>query len=207
MTSARIVTILDLGLGNLHSVARAFERAGAVPTITSDPDVVRRADRVVVPGQGAIRQCSIALAGGLGDAVRASIDSGTPYLGICLGMQCLFESSEEAPGVSGMGLYRGTVKRFAHDLVDDEGHRLKVPHMGWNQVATKHPYLDDGGYYYFVHSFHCVPDDASLVVATTDYGGPFCSAIAKDNVFACQFHPEKSHRLGAKLIERYLEAK
>jgi glutamine amidotransferase len=214
--SAKVVTILDLELGNLHSVARAFERAGASAVITSDPDVVRAADRVVVPGQGAIRQCSIALRGGLGDAVRESIARGTPYLGICLGMQCLFESSEEAPGVAGLGIYAGTVKRFASDLVDRTatsplGHPLKVPHMGWNQVVSNHPYVakqgDEDGWYYFVHSFHCVPSDRSLVAATTDYGGDFCSAIAKDNVFACQFHPEKSHHMGARLIERYLEAK
>lgn len=205
--STHVVTILDLGLGNLHSVARAFERASASPVITSDPDVVRRADRVVVPGQGAIGQCSIALAGGLGDAVRESIARGTPYLGICLGMQCLFESSEEAPGVPGLGIFRGVVKRFSDLGVDERGLPMKVPHMGWNQVASTHPFLTDGGWYYFVHSFHCVPEDASLIAGTTDYGGPFCSAVAKDNVFACQFHPEKSHHMGARLIEHYLEAK
>jgi glutamine amidotransferase len=201
----RSVTILDLGLGNLHSVARAFERAGAVTSITSDPDAVHGADRVVVPGQGAIRQCSIALAGGLGDALRASIAKGTPYFGICLGMQCLFERSEEAPDVAGLGLFAGEVTRFAKDLADADGTRLKVPHMGWNAIDTAHPLLDPGGYYYFVHSFKCEPKDASLTVATADYGGPFCAAIAKDNVFACQFHPEKSHRAGAKLLSRFLE--
>lgn len=203
---SRTVTILDLGLGNLHSVARAFERAGANPVISSDPDEVVRADRVVVPGQGAIRQCSIALAGGLGDALRASIAKGTPYLGICLGMQALFEASEESPGVAGMGFFRGQVRRFPSDLRDTDGRLLKVPHMGWNQTATRHPYLVDGGWYYFVHSFHCVPEDPSIVAATTEYGITFCSAVAKDNVFACQFHPEKSHHLGALLIKRYLEA-
>ncbi len=203
---SRTVTILDLGLGNLHSVARAFERADASPIITSDPDLVRRADRVVVPGQGAIRQCSIALLGGLGEALRESIAAGTPYLGICLGMQALFERSEEAPEVAGLGLFAGEVRKFAPDLRDAEGRLLKVPHMGWNQTRSRHPFVVDGGWYYFVHSYHCVPADTSIIAATTDYGVDFCSAIAKDNVFACQFHPEKSHRLGARLIQRYLEA-
>lgn len=201
----RSVTILDLGLGNLHSVARAFERAGAIATITHDPEAVLAADRVVVPGQGAIRQCSIALSGGLGEALRAVIANGTPYLGICLGMQCLFERSEEAPDVAGMGLFAGEVRRFPGDLVGPAGERLKVPHMGWNAIETQHPLLVSGGYYYFVHSFRCVPADPSLTVATADYGGPFCAAIARDNVFACQFHPEKSHRLGAILLERFME--
>lgn len=203
---SRSVTILDLGLGNLHSVARAFERSGGAPTITADPDVVRRAARVVVPGQGAIRQCSIALRGGLGDALVETIRGGTPYLGICLGMQALFERSEEAPEVDGLGLFRGEVKRFRSDLVGPDGRHLKIPHMGWNQVDTAHRYLENGGWYYFVHSFHCVPADPSIVAATTDYGGPFVSAVAKDNVFACQFHPEKSHVLGARLIARFLES-
>lgn len=201
----RSVTILDLGLGNLHSVARAFERAGASTSITTDPDAVRKAARVVVPGQGAIRQCSLALAGDFGEALRETIAKGTPYFGICLGMQCLFERSEEAKDVLGMGLFRGEVTRFSRELADASGARLKVPHMGWNAVQTRHPLLDDGGYYYFVHSFKCEPADPSLTVATADYGGPFCAAIAKDNVFACQFHPEKSHRKGAKLLERFLE--
>lgn len=203
---SRSVTILDLGLGNLHSVARAFERSGGEPTITADPDVVRRAARVVVPGQGAIRQCSIALRGGLGEALLETIRSGTPYLGICLGMQALFERSEEAPEVDGLGLFRGEVKRFRGDLVGPDGRHLKIPHMGWNQVETSHPFLESGGWYYFVHSFHCVPSDPSIVAATTDYGDPFVSAVAKDNVFACQFHPEKSHILGARLIARFLES-
>jgi len=134
------------------------------------------------------------------------MNAGTPYLGICLGMQCLFERSDEAPGVSGLGYFKGEVKRFEGGRLDTDGRLLKVPHMGWNNVHSSHGYLVDAGYYYFVHSFHCVPEDASIIAATTDYGAPFCSAIAKDNVFACQFHPEKSHLLGARLLERYLEA-
>lgn len=198
------VTILDLGLGNLHSVARAFERASAAPELTSDPDVVRRADRLVVPGQGAIRQCSIALDGALGDALVERMRAGTPYLGICLGMQCLFDESEEALDVRGLGWFRGRVARFAGGMVGPDGRTLKVPHMGWNAVRGAHPFVEDGAYYYFVHSFRCVPADTSIVVGSTEYGGDFCSAVARDNVFACQFHPEKSHHAGARLLERFL---
>ena len=160
-----------------------------------------------MPGQGAIGQCSIALAtGGLGDALVESMNRGTPYLGTSPGSQCPLERSEDAPGVAGLGYFRGDVKRFAGGQHDEDGRLLKVPHMGWNDVVTSHPFLVPQGYYYFVHSFHCVPEDASIIAATTDYGGPSSSAIAKDTIFACQFHPEKSHRLGARLLERYLEA-
>ncbi len=203
MTSGR-VTIVDLGLGNLHSVAKAFERAGAEAVLSSDPDVLLEADRLVMPGQGAFRECAHSLLGERGEAVRAYIASGRPYLGICLGMQALFESSEEAPGERGLGIFPGTVKRFATDLRDAEGQRLKVPHIGWNQITSRHPVFEDQEWYYFVHSYYCVPDEERLVVATTDYGGPFCSAIARDNVLACQFHPEKSQHAGARLIGHFL---
>ncbi len=203
MTGGR-VAIVDLGLGNLHSVAKAFERAGAKPELSSDPDVLMRADRLVMPGQGAFKECAHALAGEVGDAVRAWIESGRPYLGICLGMQALFESSEEAPGERGLGIFRGTVRRFDEDLRDTDGHRLKVPHMGWNQIRSTHPVFEDGEWYYFVHSYCCVPEDARLTVATANYGGAFCAAIARDNVLACQFHPEKSQHAGARLIGHFL---
>lgn len=198
------VTIVDLGLGNLHSVARAFERVGAAPTIASDPDAIRGAERLVVPGQGAFRECAEALVAGLGDALREAIAAGTPYLGICLGMQVLFADSEEAPGARGLGIFPGRVVRFRHDLTARDGTRLKVPHMGWNQVSGRHPLVEDGGWYYFVHSYYCVPDDDALVAGTATYGEPFCAAIARDNVFACQFHPEKSQARGATLVERFL---
>lgn len=202
--SAGRVAIVDLGLGNLHSVAKAFERAGAKPELSADPEVLLRADRLVMPGQGAFKECAHALGGEIGDAVRVWIDSGRPYLGICLGMQALFESSEEAPGEKGLGIFAGTVQRFAHDLRDAEGQLLKVPHIGWNQITSTHPVFEDGEWYYFVHSYYCVPADTSLIAATTDYGGPFCSAIARDNVLACQFHPEKSQHAGARVIGHFL---
>ena len=198
------VAIVDLGLGNLHSVAKAFERAGASPELSADPRVLLRADRLVLPGQGAFKECAQALAGEIGDAVREWIDSGRPYLGICLGMQALFESSEEAPGAKGLGIFPGEVRRFALDLSDSDGNPLKVPHIGWNQIDSRHPVFENGEWYYFVHSYYCVPGDESLVAATTDYGGPFCSAIARDNVLACQFHPEKSQHAGARVIGHFL---
>jgi glutamine amidotransferase len=203
MTTGR-VAIVDLGLGNLHSVAKAFERAGAKAELSADPDVLLRADRLVMPGQGAFKECAHALAGEIGEAVRAWIDSGRPYLGICLGMQALFDASEEAPGEKGLGIFPGIVKRFATDLRDAQGRKLKVPHIGWNQIDSRHPVFENEEWYYFVHSYYCVPADESLVVATTDYGGPFCSAIARDNVLACQFHPEKSQHAGARLIGHFL---
>jgi len=198
------VAIVDLGLGNLHSVAKAFERAGAQPELSADPSVLLRADRLVMPGQGAFKECARALAGGVGDAVREWIGSGRPYLGICLGMQALFESSEEAPGEKGLGVFAGTVQRFASDLTAADGQPLKVPHIGWNQIESKHPVFEDREWYYFVHSYYCVPSDERLIAATTDYGGPFCSAIARDNVLACQFHPEKSQHAGARVIGHFL---
>ena len=198
------VAIVDLGLGNLHSVAKAFERAGAKAELSADPSVLLRADRLVMPGQGAFRECAHALAGEVGDAVREWIDSGRPYLGICLGMQALFESSEEAPGEKGLGVFEGTVQRFARDLTAPDGQPLKVPHIGWNQIQSTHPVFENAEWYYFVHSYFCVPSDENLIAATTDYGGQFCSAIARDNVLACQFHPEKSQHAGARVIGHFL---
>lgn len=199
------VVIVDLGIGNLRSVARALERAGAEPIITNDPDALVQANALVVPGQGAFRDAALGLVNGFGEAIRGFIATGRPYLGICLGMQVLFESSEESPGSKGLGLYRGHVRRFARDLVDPEtAEPLTVPHMGWNQVAGEHALLPRDGWFYFTHSFHCVPDDPGLTVGSTEYGGRFCAAIARDNVFACQFHPEKSQEQGKELLDRFV---
>jgi imidazole glycerol-phosphate synthase subunit HisH len=201
----KAVVIVDLGLGNLRSVARALMRSGAEPTITADPEALRRAPAVVVPGQGAFRDCAAALERGFGPALREFIATGKPYLGLCLGMQVLFEGSEECPGSSGLGLFRGLVRRFAKPLyAAPGGEQLKVPHIGWNQVRGAHPLLPNEGWFYFVHSYCCVPDDASLTVGSADYGGPFCAAIARDNVFACQFHPEKSQEEGRLLLDRFV---
>jgi glutamine amidotransferase len=201
------VTIADLGLGNLRSVARAVERAGGRPSIESDPHALRAASRVIVPGQGAFRDCGVALERGFAEALREVIARGTPYLGLCLGMQLLFETSAEAPGVRGLGFFAGHVLRFESDMRDLETHeRLKVPHMGWNEVEGTHPYLPDRGYFYFVHSFYCAPSDPTVVVGTARYGLSFCAAVAQDNVFACQFHPEKSQEEGHAMLERFLRS-
>lgn len=211
MSATREVVILDLGMGNLRSVARALERAGASARITADAESVATAPRLVVPGQGQFRDCARALSApsGLGDAVRAFVASGRPYLGICLGMQALFGSSEEAPGCAGLSLFGGEVLRFAKDLRDHStGERLKVPHMGWSeiQVTRAHPLLEGRDrWFYFVHSYVCVPGDPSVIAATADHGGDFCAAVARENVFACQFHPEKSGAAGHALLERYVE--
>ena len=208
MTSgSRTVVIADLGLGNLRSVARAIERAGGSATITADPDALRKAAKVVVPGQGAFRDCALALERGFGRALREVIQAGTPYLGICLGMQLLFEKSAESPGSPGLGVYRGTVERFARTLRDSAGARLKVPHIGWNEVEARHASLPGRAWFYFVHSYVCVPSDPSLIVGQANYGAPFCAAIARDNVFACQFHPEKSQEEGHRLLVHFLEGK
>lgn len=207
----REVVVVDLGMGNLRSVARALERAGAAPRISDDADAIARAERLVVPGQGQFRDCARGLASGLGDAVRAFVATGRPYLGICLGMQALFETSEEAPGERGLGLFGGDVKRFPRDLRDARtGERLKVPHMGWAEIAlpgaAPHPLLaGERRWFYFVHSFVCVPEDPGVIAATADHGGPFCAAVARDNVFACQFHPEKSGAAGHEMLVRYVE--
>lgn len=208
----REVVVVDMGMGNLRSVARALERAGASAVrVTSDPEAIAGAPRLVVPGQGQFRECAAALAGGIGEAVRALVASGRPYLGICLGMQALFASSEEAPGCAGLGLFAGEVRRLGGDLVDRaSGPRLKVPHMGWSELelrAPVHPLFGSGGerWFYFVHSYVCVPADDAVVAATADHGGPFCAAVARENVFACQFHPEKSGSAGHALLARFVE--
>jgi imidazole glycerol-phosphate synthase subunit HisH len=206
-SNSRSVVIADLGLGNLRSVARAVERAGGEATISADPDALRRAPKIIVPGQGAFRDCGIALERGFGSALREVIQQGTPYLGLCLGMQLLFEKSAEAPEQAGLGVFAGTVERFPLQLHDADGERLKVPHMGWNQVDGSHAALPTRGWFYFTHSFYCVPKDPSLTVGRVSYGAEFCAAVARDNVFACQFHPEKSQEEGQLLLARFVEGR
>jgi glutamine amidotransferase len=203
--AVKSTVIVDLGLGNLRSVARAVERAGALATISADPDALHQAAAVVVPGQGAFRDCAAALERGFGAALRDVIASGKPYLGLCLGMQILFDGSEESPGSRGLGVFAGRVRRFERDLRDPVTQRpLKIPHMGWNEVEGEHRLLPERGWFYFVHSYHCVPEDRALTVGRAHYGEELCVAIAKDNLFACQFHPEKSQDEGRALLERFV---
>lgn len=197
------VTLLDTGLGNLHSVERALRTAGAKDVaVVTDADAVRRAEALVVPGQGAFRDGSRALAGGLGEAIAERVRAGAPYLGICLGMQLLFPSSDEAPGCAGLGLLGGRVRRLAPSAPD-----AKVPHTGWNTVEPRGESIlpREPAWFYFVHSFVVVPDDESVVCGTTEHGGDrFASAVRLGDVFACQFHPEKSQIEGLRLLSRWL---
>jgi glutamine amidotransferase len=197
-----VIAIVDSGSGNLRSVERALAHAGGAPVLTRDPDVVRRADRVVVPGQGAFADCMAAMQrSGLGEAVREVIAAGKPYLGICLGLQILFEDSEEHGPVAGLGILPGHVVRLP-------AAKLKVPHIGWNQVrgARDEPLLRGipaEAHFYFIHSYVAVPDEAKSVALTCDYGGAFCAAVRQGNLFACQFHPEKSQAVGLRLLANF----
>jgi glutamine amidotransferase len=206
------IVVCDVGLGNLRSVERALleaARGGQFEVeVASAPARVRAADRLVMPGQAAFGDCARALSGELGNAVRAHLEAQRPYLGICLGLQVLFETSEEAPGCRGLGVLEGEVVRLRGGLDATTRAPLKIPHVGWNTAEpTEQPGLLAGPqHFYFVHSFAVAPRDARIVAATTDYGDRFVSAIAYDNVFACQFHPEKSQRAGLALLERFLTA-
>jgi glutamine amidotransferase len=198
-----VIAILDACSGNLRSVERALAHVGGDVVVTRDPDVVRRADKIVVPGQGAFGVFMRGLAErGLGEALREAIAGGTPYLGICLGLQVLFEHSEEGD-CAGLGVLRGRVTR----LVPGD-RQLKIPHMGWNRVRARKPVdgIADGAHVYFVHSYRAVPDDDSIVALEADHGVTFCAAIARDHLFACQFHPEKSQAVGLALLRRFVGA-
>lgn len=210
------IAVIDYRMGNLRSVAKALVHVAegrAEISISSDAKAIEEADRVVFPGQGAIRDCMLELAEHrLVDVVKTAL-ANKPFLGICLGQQALMESSEEHPGTRGLGVLAGSVKRFPKDARDEStGSRLKVPHMGWNDVRflRKHPLwrgIDDGAYFYFVHSYYVAPEDPRVTVGRTRYGVEFSSAIARENLFAVQFHPEKSARTGLTLLRNFLEWK
>jgi len=192
------VALVDFGMGNLRSVARALERAGAKPFVTRDPERVLRADRVVLPGVGALDDCMRGLAEpGLDEALRERIAAGRPYLGICLGLQVLFESGEEGDAVC-LGVLPGRVTRLR------PGPRLAIPHMGWNEVEVARPHpVVPAGYYYFVHTYRPSGVPREAVIATTEYGEHFPSAVGSGSAVGVQFHPEKSQRVGLALLERY----
>ncbi|MGE0786926.1 MAG: imidazole glycerol phosphate synthase subunit HisH [Sandaracinaceae bacterium] len=200
------VLVLDTTMGNLTSVARALSRAGADVTVSGGASAVASADRLVVPGQGHFRDCARVFDGALGDAVREHLARERPYLGICLGMQILFDSSEEAPGVTGLGVFGGAVKKLERRPDPaDPSRALKVPHMGWNLVKARHPMLAPEAWLYFVHSYHCVADDRRVVVGTCEYGAEITAAVARGTLLAVQFHPEKSQDAGAALLEAFVE--
>lgn len=205
------VAIIDYGMGNLHSIAKAVQHADSriEVTVTDDRDTILRADRVIFPGVGAIRDCMEALTSRDLIPVIREAAATRPFLGICLGMQALLDSSEENNGTACLGLIPGQVVRFADGLVDGLGHPLKIPHMGWNQVepTIEHPLwhrIEPGTSFYFVHSYYAQPTDTAHIAATTEYPGPFASALAHGNIFAVQFHPEKSQAAGLRLLGNFL---
>lgn len=206
------IAVIDYGMGNLRSVSKALEHVAPdrTVTVTSDPELIRRAERVVFPGQGAMPDCMRELdARGLRAAVIDAAAS-KPFLGICIGLQLLFEHSEEGDA-AGLGVLPGRVKRFAPDLRDADGNKLKVPHMGWNQVYRQdasHPLwtgIENGERFYYVHSYYVEPSDPGLIAGVTEYPVRFTGVVARDNIFAVQFHPEKSHHAGLQLLSNFVQ--
>jgi glutamine amidotransferase len=195
-----MIIIIDYGMGNLHSVQKAFEAIGAQAVISQDAKQIKAADKVVLPGVGAMA-CAMGRLKELKliPVIKEVVSQGKPFLGICLGMQLLFNESEEGGKVRGLGILPGTVKKF----------RLqKVPQIGWNQIQKKSGCklfdgIEDGSFLYFCHSYYCQPKDASLVAAQTNYGIDYASAVCKDNIWAVQFHPEKSQQVGLRILKNF----
>jgi len=200
-----MIAIIDYGMGNLRSVQKAFEKVGHAAIVTSDPAQVRCASKVVLPGVGAFEDAIAELRRlKLVDPIREAIRSGRPFLGICLGLQLLFDVSYENGRHEGLGVLAGEVVRFQVPA------EYSVPHMGWNQLAIRRrpPVLEgiaDGSYFYFVHSYYVVPRDPSVIATETEYPGPFCSMVWQGNLFATQFHPEKSQADGLRLLKNFAE--
>ena len=198
------IAIIDYGMGNLHSAAKALEKVGAQVTVTRDPELVRQADKVILPGVGAFGDCMKNLnERGLAPVIHEVIAAGKPFLGICVGLQLLFEGSEEDPGVAGLGIFKGMVRKIAAP-------GLKIPHMGWNNLeyrtsSSLFQGLPPAAYVYFVHSYHAVPIDESCNTAVTDYGGQVTAAVGRGLVQAVQFHPEKSSAVGLKILANFKE--
>lgn len=198
-----MISIVDYEMGNLRSVQKALELFGEKPIITSDKNVIQKADKVVLPGVGAYKDAIDKLKQlELDGVIKSAILENKPFLGICLGLQLLFDHSEEDGYNKGLGIFKGSVKRIPADV--------KVPHIGWNSIKkinTNSKFLqnvEDDNNFYFVHSYYVQPDDKSLICTTTDYGIDFTSSIEKENMFACQFHPEKSGNVGLKIIKNFI---
>jgi glutamine amidotransferase len=204
------VAVIDYGMGNLHSIAKALQHAAPEVTVlvVSDKQSILVADRVVLPGVGAMRECMAALQENELIDVISIVAKNKPFLGVCLGMQALLTSSEENGGIESLNLIPGSVKHFANGLLDAKGERLKIPHMGWNQMHQhEHPLwanIPQNSHFYFVHSYFAQPDNNQHIAASTEYPNEFACAIAKDNIFATQFHPEKSHTAGLQLLSNFL---
>ncbi len=198
-----MIAIVDYGMGNLKSVANACKLLGKASIVTDSRERIAKAKKIIFPGVGhfgrAVKELKKRR---LFSVIKAKLEEGVPFLGICLGMQILFEGSQEAPGLKGLGVVKGRVKKFPAG-------QLAVPHMGWNQIEIKKPGIfkgiKDGSFFYFVHSYYCEPKDKTIVAATTDYGVRFTSSINSKNIWAVQFHAEKSQKLGLKVFNNFLK--
>jgi glutamine amidotransferase len=198
-----MIVIVDYGMGNLRSVQKGLEKVGATAVISRDQEEIRKADRLVLPGVGAFPQCMANLAKyELIQPIREFVSAGRPFLGICLGLQLLFDESEEFGIHEGFGIIPGKVKAF------DKAMGLKIPHMGWNQISIRKQTpifrgIEDGSFVYFVHSFYVEPNDPADIAAESDYGIKFTAAVERDNIFASQFHPEKSQQVGLTMLRNF----
>lgn len=203
-----MIAVVNYGMGNLRSVQKGLERVGQDAVITSNPDIIKKASALVLPGVGAFGACMNNLQSyGLVDVVLSSIKKGKPFLGICVGMQLLFSECEEFGKSLGLDILKGKVVRFPQTV---NGARLKIPHMGWNNIKFKKnsPFfkgLPDNSFVYFVHSYHPIPEDKDIIATTTKYGIEFTSSVYKDNIFATQFHPEKSQTTGLNILRNFGE--
>lgn len=210
--SKSTVAVIDYGMGNLHSAAKALEHVapGVEVRVTHDAELILSSDRVVFPGVGAIRDCvGEILRLGLDQVVREAAKT-KPLLGICVGMQSMMTHSQENGGVDCLNLFSGEVRFFGDDLKDANGEKLKVPHMGWNQVKQVRPHplwrdIPDNARFYFVHSYYVTVADDALITGRGEYGVPFVATLGQDNVFAAQFHPEKSQKSGLQLLKNFME--
>lgn len=207
-----MIAIIDYGMGNLRSVEKAFERVGSPATVTTNPADLAEASHIVLPGVGAFRDCMSNLEqAGFVEPIQQRIQEGRPFLGICLGLQLLFTESEEFGLHQGLNIIPGRVVRFP-DGMTEQGQRLPVPHMGWNQISYQAPSplfngIAHGSNVYFVHSYYVVPDDSAVIAATCTYGIPFCASVCRDNVVATQFHPEKSQDIGLAMLKNFAAMK
>jgi glutamine amidotransferase len=211
------LVIVDYGVGNLRNVYKAVEAAGGLPRVVNRPEALRDASGVILPGVGAFGDAAANLrAAGFEAPLREAVNAGKPLLGICVGMQLLFDESDEAAGLlpkdrhAGLGLIPGRVTRFTPDMVGEDGRPLKVPAIGWNQLRHNgsDPLLrgiDDGAYAYFVHSYYCRPDDEQYVVASTSYGTRYCSVVRRENLWGIQCHPEKSQQVGLAILRNFVK--
>lgn len=198
------IVIIDYGRGNLHSVYNGLLKIGADPVVSADPKVIREAPKVILPGVGSFGDCMETMRSrGLEEAVQEALASGKPFLGICLGEQLLFESSEESPGVKGLGYFKGQVKKIVTPY--------KIPHMGWNRITTVNlsPLMKDadGQYVYFVHSYHAVPEDPGIITSVCEYGAKITASVGRGSVQGFQFHPEKSSFAGLAMLTAFKEWK